>query len=48
MTHKTGPNKGQPALNDDGTPKIGYLEKECPNLRVQYVIFRPACHRSMV
>ncbi|MGW2320077.1 tyrosine-type recombinase/integrase [Streptomyces sp. NPDC001680] len=33
MTHKAGPNKGKPALNDDGTPKIGYLEKHCPNLK---------------
>jgi integrase len=33
MTHKAGPNKGQPVLNDDGTPKIGYLEKHCPKLK---------------
>ncbi|MEU7638447.1 site-specific integrase [Streptomyces sp. NPDC039016] len=33
MTHKSGPKKGQPVLNDDGTPKIGYLETACPLLK---------------
>jgi integrase len=33
MTHKKGPRKGQPVLNDDGTPKIGYLETACPLLK---------------
>ncbi|MFE3527290.1 tyrosine-type recombinase/integrase [Streptomyces sp. NPDC059161] len=33
MTHKSGPRKGQPVLDDDGTPKIGYLETTCPLLK---------------
>ncbi|UXX94232.1 Arm DNA-binding domain-containing protein [Streptomyces sp. AD2-2] len=25
--------KGKPILNEDGSPKIGYLEKRCPKLK---------------
>ena len=31
--YKSGPRKGQPILNADGTPKIGYLETACPLLK---------------
>ncbi|MGW0822581.1 tyrosine-type recombinase/integrase [Streptomyces sp. NPDC002845] len=32
LVHKRGKRKGQPVLNEDGTPKIGRLEKDCPKL----------------
>ncbi|NUK32329.1 tyrosine-type recombinase/integrase [Streptomyces lunaelactis] len=33
LTYKSGPDKGQPVLSADGTPKIGYLETACPVLK---------------